>query len=105
MLRFAFDGITSFSNFPLKFASFLGFTFSGISFILILFALYEKIILHNTVRGWTSLILVVLFLGGIQLLSIGIIGEYIGRISTNIRNRPLYVVNETNIEELNNKEI
>src|ERR1039458_4845251 len=90
MLRFAFDGITSFSNFPLKFASFLGFTFSGISFILILFALYEKIILHNTVRGWTSLILVVLFLGGIQLLSIGIIGEYIGRISTNIRNRPLY---------------
>jgi glycosyltransferase involved in cell wall biosynthesis len=103
MLRFAFDGITSFSNFPLKFASFLGFTFSGISFILILFALYEKIILHNTVRGWTSLILVVLFLGGIQLLSIGIIGEYIGRISANIRNRPLYVVNETNIEELNNK--
>jgi glycosyltransferase involved in cell wall biosynthesis len=105
MLRFAFDGITSFSNFPLKFASFLGFTFSGISFILILFALYEKIILHNTVRGWTSLILVVLFLGGIQLLSIGIIGEYIGRISANIRNRPLYVVNETNIEELNNKQI
>ncbi len=105
MLRFAFDGITSFSNFPLKFASLLGFTFSGVSFVLILFALYEKIVLHNTVRGWTSLILVVLFLGGIQLLSIGIIGEYIGRISANIRNRPLYVVNESNIEEMNNKNI
>ncbi len=105
MLRFAFDGITSFSNFPLKFATLTGFIVSGISFVLILFALYERIILHNTVRGWTSLILVILFLGGIQLLSIGIIGEYIGRISANIRNRPLYVVNETNITELNNKQL
>lgn len=103
MLQFAFDGITSFSNFPLKFASITGFVVSGISFILILFALYEKLVLHNTVRGWTSLMLVVLFIGGIQLLSIGIIGEYIGRISANIRNRPLYIINESNIEEIKNK--
>jgi glycosyltransferase involved in cell wall biosynthesis len=103
MLRFALDGITSFSNFPLKFATVTGFIVSGISFLLILYSLYVKLIQNNTVPGWTSLMLVVLFLGGIQLLSIGIIGEYIGRISSNIRNRPLYIINDTNIDEIKNE--
>ena len=102
MFRFALDGITSFSNFPLKFATITGFIVSGISFLLILYSLYVKLIKNDTVQGWTSLMLVVLFLGGIQLLSIGIIGEYIGRISSNIRNRPLYIINETNIDEIKN---
>jgi dolichol-phosphate mannosyltransferase len=102
MFKFALDGITSFSNFPLKFATATGFIVSGISFLLIIYSLYVKLIQNDTVPGWTSLMLVVLFLGGIQLLSIGIIGEYIGRISSNIRNRPLYVINETNIDEIKN---
>ncbi|RYE19595.1 MAG: glycosyltransferase, partial [Sphingobacteriales bacterium] len=98
MLRFALDGITSFSDFPLKLASVLGFLVSGIAFFVMIYALYSKFVLEDTVEGWTSLIISVLFLGGIQLLTIGIIGEYIGRISHNVRNRPLYIVSDTNVE-------
>lgn len=99
MFRLALDGITSFSNFPLKFATIAGFVVSGISFLLMLYALYSRYILERYQPGWTSLMLSVLFIGGIQLVGIGIIGEYIGRMSANIRNRPLYVVRETNIEK------
>lgn len=97
MIRLALDGITSFSNLPLKFATFAGFMVSGIAFIMILYALYSRFISKDYVPGWTSLMLAVLFIGGVQLICIGIIGEYISRLSSNVRNRPLYVVNETNI--------
>ncbi|MDA3910883.1 MAG: glycosyltransferase family 2 protein [Bacteroidales bacterium] len=98
MIRFAIDGITSFSDFPLRFATFLGIIVSFVSFILILWALYQRFIAHSYVQGWTSLILSVLFLGGVQLLSLGIIGEYISRIGSNVRRRPRYVINEKNTE-------
>jgi dolichol-phosphate mannosyltransferase len=97
MIRLALDGITSFSNLPLKFATFAGFVVSGIAFIMILYALYSRFISKNYVPGWTSLMLAVLFIGGVQLICIGIIGEYISRLSSNVRNRPLYIMNETNI--------
>lgn len=97
MIRFALDGITSYSNLPLKFATVTGFLVSGITFLMILYALYSRFISKNYVPGWTSLMLAVLFIGGVQLISIGIIGEYISRLSANIRNRPLYVVRETNL--------
>jgi glycosyltransferase involved in cell wall biosynthesis len=97
MTRFAVDGITSFSNLPLKFATFAGFIVSGIAFIMILYALYSRFISKDYVPGWTSLMLAVLFIGGVQLICIGIIGEYISRMSSNVRNRPLYIVNATNI--------
>jgi polyisoprenyl-phosphate glycosyltransferase len=64
-----------------------------------LWALVSKIIVKEYVQGWTSLILSVLFIGGIQLISIGIIGEYIGRIGSNIRNRPLYIINDSNFDD------
>lgn len=97
MIRFALDGITSFSNFPLKMASILGFVVSAVSFILICWSLYEYIFHPETiVRGWTSILICVLFIGGIQLLTIGVIGEYIGRISDNVRKRPLYIIDEEN---------
>jgi len=99
MIRFAIDGITSFSDFPLKMASILGFAVSGISFILMLYALYSRFILKVYEPGWTSLMLSVLFIGGIQLICVGIIGEYIGRISNNVKQRPLYLVKETNEQE------
>lgn len=92
MIRFALDGITSFSNFPLKFATASGFVMSFISFGLMVYALYSRLILKDYEPGWTSLILSVLFIGGIQLVAIGIIGEYIGRISSNVKGRPLYIV-------------
>jgi dolichol-phosphate mannosyltransferase len=98
MLRFAIDGITSFSDFPLKFATYLGFFVSLVAFILMLWALYQRLVAQEYVQGWTSLILSTLFIGGIQLISIGIIGEYIGRIGSNIRKRPLYIINDSNFE-------
>ncbi len=98
MIRLALDGITSFSNFPLKFATGAGFVVSGFSFFMILYALYSRFILKDYEPGWTSLMLAITFIGGIQLICIGIIGEYISRISANIRNRPLYIIKNTNIE-------
>ncbi|MCU0417376.1 MAG: glycosyltransferase family 2 protein [Cytophagaceae bacterium] len=98
MIRFALDGITSFSNLPLKFATVSGFIVSGIAFLIMLYALYSRFILKDFVPGWTSLILSVLFIGGVQLISIGIIGEYISRLSDNVRNRPLYIIKESNIK-------
>ena len=97
MMRFALDGISGFSNFPLKFATISGFVVSFVAFIMIIYALYSKLFL-NTVPGWTSLYITVLFLGGIQLIGIGIIGEYLGRVSENVRNRPTYIVRDSNVE-------
>lgn len=99
MIRFALDGITSFSRFPLKVATMAGFIVSGVAFLVMLYALYARFFKSDTVPGWTSLMLAVLFLGGIQLISIGIIGEYIGRLSDNVRQRPLYVVRDSNASE------
>lgn len=98
MIQLAMDGITSFSNLPLRIATIAGFLVSGITFCVALYALYSRFISKDYVPGWTSIIISVLFIGGVQLISIGIIGEYISRISSNIRNRPLYVVNESNID-------
>ncbi|MCB9190150.1 MAG: glycosyltransferase family 2 protein [Flavobacteriales bacterium] len=94
MIGLALDGITSFSNFPLKVATISGFIMSFVSFLLMLYALYSRFILKVYEPGWTSLMLSVLFIGGIQLVSIGIIGEYIGRISNNVKQRPLYLIKD-----------
>ena len=99
MIRFALDGITGFSNLPLKFATIAGFIVSGVTFLVSLYALYARFIAKDYVPGWTSLILAVLFIGGVQLISIGIIGEYISRMSANVRNRPLYIVEANNFNE------
>lgn len=98
MVRLAFDGITSFSNLPLRIATIAGFLVSGITFCVAMYALYARFISRDYVPGWTSIIISVLFIGGVQLISIGIIGEYISRISSNVRNRPLYVISDTNID-------
>lgn len=106
MFRFAKDGITSFSDLPLKIFSYGGFLVALISFIVMIYALYSKYVLGSAVPGWTSIIFSVLFLGGIQLVGIGIIGEYISRIAANVRKRPLYFINRNNIidEPKNNPE-
>ncbi len=97
MFRFAFDGITSFSNFPLQIATFLGFIFSILAFFIILYALYSKFVLNRVVTGWTSVMVSTMFLGGIQLLCVGVIGEYISRIATDVKKRPSFIVEETNL--------
>ncbi|MBL7720077.1 MAG: glycosyltransferase family 2 protein [Flavipsychrobacter sp.] len=99
MVRLAFNGITGFSDSPLKLATTLGFLVCGISFLIILYALYGYFIEEATVPGWASTIVSITFLGGVQLLSLGIIGEYISRIINNVRNRPLYVIDQTDVPE------
>ncbi|MBL6729612.1 MAG: glycosyltransferase family 2 protein [Bacteroidia bacterium] len=98
MIGLAFDAITSFSNWPLRLATLSGFVCAVIGFILILYTLYAKFILKIYEPGWPSLMISIVFLGGIQLLGIGMIGEYIARINDNVKGRPLYLVDDTNID-------
>ena len=91
MVRFAIDGITSFSEVPLRFASYLGFLTSALAFIYVVVVLIRSALGYNE-PGYTSTIITVLFLGGVQLVGIGILGEYIGRIYEEIKARPLYLV-------------
>ena len=94
MFRFAMDGIISFSLVPLKLAIWTGFLAMGIAVAGILVAILDRILERGLVRGWASLFVAVLFMGGVQLVSLGIIGEYLGRIYTEVKRRPLYVVQE-----------
>ncbi|OSZ82552.1 glycosyltransferase [Chitinophagaceae bacterium IBVUCB1] len=99
MLRLAFNGITAFSDSPLKLATSMGFIVCIISFLIGVYALYGYFFAHNTLPGWASTIISITFLGGVQLLSLGILGEYISRIINNVRNRPLYVIDENTTVE------
>lgn len=101
MLKLALDGITGFSDIPLQIVTRLGFIISFLSIIIILYALYSHFIIHRTITGWTSLIISSMFIGGIQLISIGIIGEYISRINKNTQNRPMYIIDKSNLNAEN----
>jgi len=97
MVRFAIDGITSFSDAPLRFASYLGFTVSLAAFIYALVIVGYKLFSLKPpgyTPGWASTIVAVLFLGGVQLISLGILGEYIGRIYDEVKGRPLYLISD-----------
>jgi dolichol-phosphate mannosyltransferase len=93
MVRFAMDAISSFSYRPLQAATVLGFVFSIIAFLSIPVAIAFRIA-GQFVPGITTVLLVVLLLGGIQLITVGIIGEYLGRVYEEVKGRPLYVVNQ-----------
>lgn len=90
MLRFALDGITSYSKFPLRLALYLGVCFGVLSFGFMLDVLYIKLFTNDAVPGWATTAVSVLGLGGIQLIGLGIIGEYVGRIFEEVKHRPLY---------------
>jgi glycosyltransferase involved in cell wall biosynthesis len=94
LIRMALDAFFAFSELPLKLASFMGFVVSGIAFFVMLTVLYKKLILGGAqaIPGWASTMTSILFLGGIQLMSVGIIGEYIGRIYNETKARPAWVV-------------
>src|ERR1017187_5829282 len=94
MIRFATDAILSFSTIPLKIATGFGFLASGMAVVGILLAFYARLFGKNWVQGWTSIVIAVLFLGGVQLICMGIIGEYVGRIYGESKRRPLYVVRD-----------
>jgi dolichol-phosphate mannosyltransferase len=94
MVSFAMDGIISFSLVPLKLAIWTGFLAIWIAVAGIIVAIVDRMLDKNLTRGWASLFVAVLFMGGVQLVSLGIIGEYLGRIYTEVKRRPLYVVQE-----------
>jgi chromate transport protein ChrA len=94
MLRFALDGITSFSTVPVRFVAWLGFVLVGFCLVVLAWALYTRFFTDQATPGWTSLLVVVLLLGGVQLLSLGILGQYVARIFEEAKQRPLYFVAE-----------
>jgi dolichol-phosphate mannosyltransferase len=94
MLSFASDGITSFSLVPLRLALYMGFTASGLALLGILYALLLRLFTDIWVTGWTLLFIAILFIGGVQLLFLGIMGEYLGRIYREVKRRPLYLAKE-----------
>jgi dolichol-phosphate mannosyltransferase len=99
MVRFALDGITSFSILPLRFATYLGMVMILGSVGVIAWALVSKYVLHHVVEGWTGTMIVMAVFASVQLLMIGILGEYVGRIYEEVKRRPLYLVGDTvNVE-------
>jgi len=94
MIKFAIDGITSFSSIPLKLASYLGVITAMFGFLYSLYVVFLKLFVPkaNIELGWASIIIFILLLGGIQLLALGMIGEYLGRIHDETKFRPLYIV-------------
>lgn len=95
MLTFAAEGITSFSIVPLRLITLFGFLVSGFSFAMILFIIYGTVVLQAVIPGWASSVVPIYFLGGIQLLSIGILGEYVAKIYLETKQRPRYFIEKT----------
>lgn len=98
MLSLAFDGITSLSIKPIRMITTLGVVISVIAFCLIIYALVEHF-MGNTVQGWSSTLIATSFLGGIQLISLGVIGEYVGKIYMETKGRPRYIISERTEEK------
>jgi len=94
MIKFSFDAATSFSFLPLRAIAFVGLVISALSFLGILLTIYLRLFTTVTITGWSSLMTVVLFIGGIQLLSVGLIGEYVARIGDDVKARPLYTIQQ-----------
>lgn len=99
LFNLGIDGITSFTTAPLRFSTVVGFFISIIAFLYMCWVLVKAMIWGDPVAGYPSLMVIILFLGGIQLLSLGIIGEYLGRIFNEAKGRPVYLVSETNVEK------
>lgn len=91
LFKLALHGITSFSVVPLRIVSIMGFVLSLTSFLLCLQVIYERIFNHNIIPGWATIVFVVCFIGGIQIFSIGIIGEYLGQLFQEVKARPRYI--------------
>ena len=95
LFRMATDAFVSYSDVPLRLATVMGFMVSGIAFLVLLSVLWKKLVSGEAILGWASVMTSVLFIGGIQLIAIGMIGEYIGRIYTETKRRPGWVVDRS----------
>ena len=91
--NFALEGFTSFTIAPLKVATYFGLLVGGLAFVYAIFVIYKTIAFGDAVQGYPSMMVVILFLGGVQLVSIGLLGEYLGRVFNEVKGRPLYLLN------------
>lgn len=94
LFKYSIEGIISFSNTPLHISSLLGFAFSILAVVLIIFFVVQKLVFGISVDGWASMMCIILLLGGIQLLCIGVLGEYLSKVFSEIKNRPIYILRE-----------
>ena len=99
LFLYSIDGITAFSTAPLAIASFSGMAICAVSFIALLFVFIRALVFGDPVAGWPSIICIILFLGGVQLLGIGILGQYLAKTYLEVKNRPQYVLQEKNLKE------
>ncbi len=105
MLKFASDAVTSFSYFPLQLATYLGFASAGLAIIAIPVVIIARLTGLQAFSGQATTLIAVLFLGGVQLISLGILGEYIGRLYDEAKGRPLYIVREAPEKQVDDPEI
>ena len=98
LMKYALEGITAFSTTPLIISSFLGLFFCIISFIMIIFIIVRTLLNGDPTSGWPSLVCIIFFVSGIQLFSLGIIGQYLSKTYLEVKQRPIYIIKETNIE-------
>lgn len=99
LFKYAIEGIIGFSTFPLTLSTYFGLLMSFLSFCGILFIIIRKMLFGDPVPGWPSMICIILFVSGIQLLCIGVIGQYLSKTYLEVKKRPIYIVRENNIEE------
>jgi len=95
---YSLNGITAFSTFPLVIAGLLGMIFCIVAFVMILFIIFKTVFFGDPVSGWPSTICVILFVGGIQLFCTGIIGQYMSKTYLEVKNRPIYIIKESNLK-------
>lgn len=100
LFKYAFDGIINFSYVPLSIVSWLGMFMTLISFVSLLFIVVRRLVLGDPVAGWASTICIIIFIGGILLFGIGIMGQYIAKIYMEVKQRPHYIISETNHENV-----
>lgn len=100
LLKYSLDGIVSFSQVPLNLASWMGVACTGLSLLAILFIIVKKLAFGEEVQGWASNMCVIIFIGGIQLFCLGVIGQYIGKTYAETKKRPHYIVSECSDEQV-----
>ena len=99
LFKYAIDGIINFSQAPLSIASWFGILMTGFSFVLLVFIVLRRLLFGDPVAGWASTICVIIFIGGLQLFCLGIIGQYLAKTYMETKHRPHYIVSETNDEK------
>lgn len=100
LFRYSIDGIVNFSQAPLNIASWMGITCTGVSLLVILFIILRKLIFGDPIRGWASTACIIVFIGGIQLFCLGVIGQYLGKIYGETKKRPHYIISESSEEDI-----